>query len=465
MRLAFALAALALASLPAAAAPGRDPWVAKSREMLARAVAFKTTQSQKEVPQFVAYLVAEMKAAGVRDDQITIVPHKDTAALVVRIPGRDRARKAILFSAHMDVVEADPKDWERDPFRLVDEGGFLFGRGASDDKAGVVQLTSIILRLASARLTPSRDLVFAFIGDEETAMETTAMLAGPRKALIDAEFALNADAGGGTLDDKTGKPTVYVIQGGEKTYADFKLEVANPGGHSSQPRDDNAIYRLADAIGRVRALRFPIESNALTRSTLAVAGPVTPGPLGDAMRAFAANPVDGPAAQLLAAEPSLVGQLRTTCVATMLAGGHAPNALPQAASVTVNCRIFPGTSIAKVRDTIVRAVGDPLVKITQLYGSTAEAPVSEPRADVTNAVTRAVHRHYPGVPIAFEQSSGATDGSYYRAAGIPTYGVTGLFIKPGDSFEHGLNERVLGSAFDASIDMWWSIVRDLADPR
>lgn len=440
-KLVLALAAAALAS-PALAQTPADPWAAKAKEILAASIPFKTTESQKEVPQYVRYLVGEFRKAGVRDDQITVLPVDGTEALVVRIPGRDRAKKAILFSAHMDVVEANPKDWERDPFKFIEENGFYFGRGISDDKAGVAQLATLIIRMSQQKLTPSRDLIFAFIGDEETAMKTTALLAGEKKALIDAEYALNADAGGGLLDEKTGKPTLYVIQGGEKTYSDFTLTVTDPGGHSSAPTKTNAIYRLATALKKIEAHRFPAQSNALTLSTLAAAAPNTAGDLGAAMAAFAKNPVEGPAAERLSQESYLVGQIRTTCVATQLQGGHAPNALPQSASANVNCRIFPGHTQAEIKTQLEAAINDPQVKVT--LRSEAETPGAPPRLtpEILGPIEKITEQLFPGVPVVPAMATGATDGRFTTPAGIPTYGVSGIFADPNLSGTHGLNERV-----------------------
>ncbi|MFN3286911.1 MAG: M20/M25/M40 family metallo-hydrolase [Sphingomonadaceae bacterium] len=469
MRLSILAALLAglLATAPAhARTTAPDPWEAKAREILARSVAFRSTASHKETPQLVAYLAGEFRAAGVPEGALTILPVKDTAAMVVRIAGRDRSRKPILFSAHLDVVEANPADWARDPFTLIEEGGFFFGRGSLDDKAGVAQLATLIIRMARERLVPSRDLVFAFIGDEETTMDTTRLLAGPRRDLIEAEFALNADAGGGLLDEATGRPVIYYIQGGEKTYSDFILTVSNPGGHSSAPRADNAIYTLAAALRRIEAHRFPVMSNDLTLSTMRAEGRLRSDEVGRAMAAFAASPGDGPAAERLSREPSLVGQLRTTCVATMLLAGHAPNALPQSASANVNCRIWPGVGVEATRRELERIVADPAVAIRAETAGSIESPASPPRADVEQAVRRALAASgWGAVPIAYEQSNGATDGSHYRAAGIPTYGVTLLFMKDSDQFAHGLNERVPVESFDRATRGWWELVKTLADPR
>ena len=464
LALALILTAGAAAAQPAAS-PAADPWIGTAREILARSVAFRSTAQHKQTPALVDWLAGEFRAAGVPEDAITVLPVDETAALVVRIAGRDRTRKPILFSAHLDVVEANPADWARDPFTLVEEDGFFFGRGALDDKAGVAQLATLILRLTRNRLVPERDLVFAFIGDEETAMATTRLLAGERRALIDAELALNADAGGGVLDEATGRPVIYYIQGGEKTYTDFILTVTNPGGHSSAPRADNAIYTLARALTRIEAYRFPVMSNALTLSTMRAEGALRTDEVGRAMAAFAANPVDGPAAERLSREPSLVGQLRTTCTATMALAGHAPNALPQSASANINCRIFPGVGIEATRRTLEQVIADPSVRIRTETAGSIESPASPPRAEVEAAVRRALGATWGAVPIAYEQSNGATDGSHYRAAGIPTYGVTLIFMKDSDQFAHGLNERVPVESFDKATAGWWELVTALADPR
>ena len=251
----------------------------------------------------------------------------------------------------MDVVDARPEDWKRDPYKLIEENGYFFGRGTLDNKAGVVALMSTILRLHKAGAKPRRTLVFAFVGDEETGLDeadgTTRQIAA-HPWVKDAEYAINTDAGGGLLAPD-GTPMIYLVQGAEKTYATFELTATNPGGHSSRPRADNAIYDLAKAVTRVGEYRFPVMSNDLTRAYLGAVGKGTPGPAGDALKRFAANPEDIAAAEIIGNVPEFAGTTRTTCVATMLNAGHAENALPQKATATVNCRIFPGITVDAVR--------------------------------------------------------------------------------------------------------------------
>jgi acetylornithine deacetylase/succinyl-diaminopimelate desuccinylase-like protein len=364
----------------------------------------------------------------------------------------------------MDVVTAHRADWERDPFSFIEENGYFFGRGALDNKAGLVSITSTFLQLKAEGFTPTRDLIIAFTGDEETAGQTATMLVRDHRDLIDAEFALNSDAGGGGLSEETGAPTGYFMQTAEKSYASYTLTARNEGGHSSQPRPDNAIYDVADALQRVRAYQFPVMWNDTTIASMAAAGPVIGGASGAAMSRFAAHPGDRRAAATLSASPYSVGQIRTTCVPTLLAGGHADNALPQSASATVNCRIFPGVSIAEVQAQLQRLAGERIVvaPASDLYRSSDASPL---RDDVVAAVTAAVHANYPGVPIVPAMSAGATDGVFYRAAGIPTYGVGELFIKDSDDFSHGLNERVPVQGFYNGLTHWRVLLTDLAGRR
>lgn len=445
------------------AAVPADPWHAQAREVLEHLVSVRSSEGHHNVPALANYLAARFTAAGVPASAITHLPLGETEAMVVRIKGRDPARKAILFSAHLDVVDANPKDWTRDPFKLVEENGYFFGRGVADDKASAAQLAITIERLAREHKVPSRDLIFAFIGDEETSEATTAMLAGPKKALIDAEYEIELDGADGLLGHD-GKPVIYTISAAEKTYSDYALTVANPGGHSSLPRADNAIYELADALTKVRAYQFPAQANAITRSEFAAEGKVTAGPMGDAMRAFAANPNDAAAAATLSASPDYVGAVRTTCVATMLNAGHAPNALPQSATANVNCRIFPGTSPEQVRARLASVVG-PGVTVAKTGSGGEESPVSPPRPDLEAAIARAVHAYAPGVPVAYSQPAGASDAAWFRRAGIPSYGSSGMFLRDEDDFMHGLNERLPVKSFYDSIDYARTLVGEVADPK
>jgi acetylornithine deacetylase/succinyl-diaminopimelate desuccinylase-like protein len=460
----FALAILIItAAAGAAGTVQHTPQEIKAREIYAHVVGIPTSKGNDQVPVMAEYLAGEFRAAGFPADDIHIVPFKgegdNTASLIVRYRGKGPA-KPILLIAHMDVVTAKREDWQRDPFTLVEENGYFFGRGTYDDKQGVVAIASTFLRLKAEKFVPSRDLILYFSGDEETAQQTTVNIVKNHRDLIDAEYALNGDAGGGVLDDDSGKPLYFTLQTAEKTYADFSVTARNPGGHSSQPRADNAIYDLAVALVKLRDLQMPVMWNETTLASLKKAGELTPGELGMALKKFAADPHDAAAAATLAHSPAYIGTTRTTCVATMLAGGHAQNALPQSASANVNCRIFPGVKIEEVRQALQSAAGSAVeVKLTGEPMSSDPSPL---RPELVKAVTRAVNAIRPGVPVVPGQISGATDGLVFRAAGIPTYGVDGNFMKGDEDFSHGLNERLSVQSFYDSLTFWHELVVALA---
>ena len=448
---------LALAHVPHAAAETTAQAMPETMEMLRHAIATPTVEGKDQVPVLAAYLAAKLESAGFAKSDIEIIPVGRTAALVAHYCGNGTG-KPILLSAHMDVVAANPADWTRDPFKLIEENGYLYGRGTADMKTNLVALVETMMRFKREGFVPSHEMILVFSGDEETEMASTRELA---KRYHDAEFLLNADAGGGTFDANL-KPVDYEIQAAEKTYADFLLTVTSPGGHSSEPTPDNAIYRLAKALGNVAAYAFPVQHNAITLASLKAIGSHSHGPLAEAMLAFAAHPDDAKAAATISADPAYVGQLRTTCVATMLDGGHALNALPQRATANINCRIFPGVSIDSVQAALAKAVGDPTVKISVQAPPPVQSPASPVRADVVAAVTAAVHERFPGVDVVPGMSAGATDSMYFRNAGIPSYGVSPNFGKPNDSFAHGLNEKLLASEVPAALDFWHSVLSKLA---
>jgi acetylornithine deacetylase/succinyl-diaminopimelate desuccinylase-like protein len=455
-----ALIALAIAA-PCVAADSTTrltPEQARGREIYSKLISYKTSAGNGQVPVMAGWLAQQFRDAGFPDADIHLLPVGETASLVVRYRGNGTGGKPILLMAHMDVVAADPKDWTRDPFTLIEENGYFFGRGTSDVKDGVATLSSTFLRLKAEKFVPTRDLVIVFTGDEETEMATTQDLVNHHKDLLDADYALNYDGGGGTLEEN-GKARTYSLQTAEKTYADYEITVHNPGGHSSWPRPDNAIYQLADALKKVQAYRFPTMWNDTTLAEFRAEGKVAPGELGKAMSDFAANPRDESAVERLTRDTSQIGRTRTTCVATMLRGGHAKNALPQSATANINCRIFPGVAIEDVRKTLQEQVG-PGAEVTTTDHPTA-SDASPLRADVMEAVTRAIHKIHPGVQVVPNQASGASDGLYFRAAGIPTYGVGGMFIKDSDSFAHGLNERVPVKGFYDGLDYWYALMKDL----
>lgn len=451
----------AFAATAAAQTPS-DAERAQAREIYRAIVAFDTSVEGGRTPAMAEYLAERFRAGGFAAEDVRLLPTGNTVGLVVRYRGDGSGGRAILLLAHMDVVPARRSEWERDPFTLVEENGFFFGRGTLDNKAGVAHLTSIFLSLRAEGFTPTRDLIIWFSGDEETTGESTqALLREHRDLLGDAEYALNSDAGGGQFDAQ-GRATTYVMQTAEKTYASFTFTARSPGGHSSTPGDDNAIYELADALTRLRAFQFPVMWNDATIESFRNAGAAIPGAEGEALRRFAANPGDRRAARTLSASPGLSAMIRTTCVATLLSAGHAENALPQTATATVNCRIFPGVGVEDVLAEL-RAIAGPRVEVAQL-GPSSATDASPLRADLMQAVARAAHANYPGVAVTPFMSAGATDGLYFRAAGIPTYGVGGVFIGDADDFAHGLNERVPVESFYTGLNFWRVLLRELAGP-
>ncbi|MCP5092651.1 MAG: M20/M25/M40 family metallo-hydrolase [Gammaproteobacteria bacterium] len=433
----------------------------KTLEIYKTIIEVDTSKNRGNTLKVAQYLADELVAAGFPREDIEVVPKPPFAALVARYRGQlGSTKKPILLLGHMDVVEANAEDWERPPFTLTQDDKYFYARGADDNKFGVAQLTSTFIRLKKEGFVPNRDLIIAFSGDEESGMTTTRMLAYDRPDLAGAEFALNSDAGGGALD-KQGNAVTYNIQAAEKTYATWEMTVHNPGGHSSRPRPDNAIYDLADAIRNIEAHRFPVRSTAMTRDYFRVTGKRLGGELGDAMIRFADDPDDESATDRLVLESSYVGTTRTTCVVTMLSAGHAENALPQSATATVNCRIFPGVPVADIEQTLKDVVENDAIEFAQLDEPT-ESPISELREDVAAAVSSAVLSRYPDVPIIPYMESGGTDGMHFRRAGIPTWAVSGLFMDPDEMYAHGLNERAPIDSFYAALDHWSVILRELA---
>lgn len=427
--------------------------------ILTKSIGFRTVVGGDQMPAYAEYLKGMLVAAGYAADDVRVDRVGETATLVARYRGKDSTLKPILLIGHMDVVEAKREDWERDPFVAVVKNGYVYGRGSVDNKFDVSMMVATLIHLKQSGWKPRRDVVLALSGDEETSMTTTRKLAAQFKDA--AEFALNGDAGGGLISEE-GKPVFYGIQAGEKTYEDYTLTVTDPGGHSSRPGKTNAIVKLAQALGRVGAYQFPVLTNELTTAYFKASAPNTPGAAGEAMKRYVANPNDAEAIATLSAEPEYVGQLRTTCVPTMLSGGHARNALPQRATANVNCRIFPGTSVASVRETLIKVVADAGVEVSVSNAGSIEGIASPLRNDVMSAVTRSIHSQYKGLPIIPSMSAGATDGMHFRANGVPTYGVAGLFMKASDDFSHGLNERAPVAAIDGALAHWENVLRDLA---
>lgn len=460
-RIAVLIAILPMLSTAVSAQDRNSEHARKTLEIYTRIIGVESSKNLGNVPEIANYLASEMRAAGFPAEDIEIIPVGETAALIARYRGDGSSGEApILLLGHMDVVEALPQDWERPPFELTSDDEYFYARGTIDNKFGVAQLTSTFIRLQKEGFVPNRDLIIAFTGDEESTMISTRMLAYEREDLAEAAFALNSDAGGGDLND-AGDPLVYLLQAAEKTYVTWELTVRNPGGHSSRPRPDNAIYDLAQAITRIQEHKFPVRWSDMTREFFEETGSQLGGELGGAMTRFAENPEDKAASDRLAIESSYVGTTRTTCVVTMLRAGHAENALPQSATATVNCRVFPGVPVAEVQDALQQAIGNEAIEFKEIYAPT-ESPISELREDVRAAVSAAVNGRYPDVRLIAYMESGGTDGMHFRRAGIPTWAVSGIFMNPDEMFAHGLNERVPIKAFYDALDHWTIIIKELA---
>ncbi|MGV9006593.1 MAG: M20/M25/M40 family metallo-hydrolase [Brevundimonas sp.] len=457
--LAGGTAALALLLAPlAATAQTADPAADNALSILTRSIGFRTVEGAGQVPAYAAWLKGLLVDGGYAETDVQIHPLGETAALIARWPGSDPALKPIILLAHMDVVQADPADWTRDPFTAVVENGYVYGRGSLDNKADLSVLVATLIQLRQSGWAPRRSIVLALSGDEETAMTTGRWLA---EQLRDAEMVLNADGGGGLLAED-GTPTAYKVQAAEKTYADYTITVTDPGGHSSRPGATNAIYRLNAALARLAAYKFPVTYSPITTAYIAATGPEVAGPSGDALRRLAVDPADAGAIAALDADPEYVGLIRTTCIATMINGGHAPNALPQRATANVNCRIFPGTTMAEIETTLTGIMADPGVTVSYQDSGTVDAPSSPLRPDLMAALATAVHARAPGLLIVPTMEAGATDSMHFRALGVPGYGVSSVFMKPSDDFAHGLNERLPVDTLAPGVRQWDAVLRDLA---
>jgi acetylornithine deacetylase/succinyl-diaminopimelate desuccinylase-like protein len=439
--LGLALALTAGAAQAQTTAPRPDQL--KFRALYKELVETNTTLSVGSCTLAAQRMAAHLRTAGFKPSEITLFTdpaHPKEGGLVAVLPGRDPKAKAVLLLAHLDVVEAKRADWTRDPFKLVEENGYFYARGASDDKSFASIWTDAMARFRADHYQPKRTIKMALTCGEETtyAFNGADWLAKNKRALIDAEFALN-EGGGGTSDGH-GKVIVQEMQVGEKTVQNFKLETTNPGGHSSIPVSDNAIYQLSAALTKVGGYEFPLQMTDTTRAYFAKAGAGRKDAVGAAMMAIAKDPTDKAAEAALNKDRTYHSMLRTTCVATLLEGGHANNALPQRAAANVNCRMFPGRTVADTQAALAAAINDPGVKITPVppIRPLAVPPPLDPR--VMGPAERLAAKYFPGVPVVPSMSTGATDGIFLEAVGIPTYGVPGPWGDPGGNGEHGLNE-------------------------
>lgn len=461
MLLALALAGPSLAAKPKQAVdPGRAE--AKALDLAKRLLALRTVRGAGNQTAAALQVVRqELLAGGWPDSTIEIAPLDDTAYLIATWPGSDPTLKPLVISGHMDVVEAKPADWVRDPFTPVVENGFLFGRGASDMKLdNAMGLTSLI-ELRRKGYLPRRTIVVAYSGDEETTMATSQVIV---RRLAGADQVLNLDFDlNGLLDEASGKPLYYTWQGAEKGYADFELSVTNPGGHSSQPRSDNAINQLAGALVKIAQHHFPAEASPLTRAYFTESAKLEKDPeLARTMRDFAADPTDPRAIAVLRADVDANSRIATTCVVTMIDGGHALNALPQRVKANVNCRLFPGRSRAEVMETLRQVADEPALTIRDVSEGVVESPASPLRTDFTRAVGKAVNLIHPGLPVVPGMAKGASDCMWYRAKGVDCYIVSALFMKNSDYLSHGLDERAPIASIAPAIAFYTSLFSDLS---
>ncbi|MDQ6827253.1 MAG: M20/M25/M40 family metallo-hydrolase [Gemmatimonadota bacterium] len=453
---------MAQAPLPASGSPLPAEYQRLAREVIAEAVGTNTQASNGSTTVLARKIRARLIAAGYPASDIQMVGAvPKTQNLIVRLRGLPTGKKPILLASHLDVVEARAADWSMDPFTLNAKNGFLLGRGVEDNKAGVTTVVTNLIRWKREQWVPDRDIIAYFSANEEGDAENGIIwVLKNRRALIDAEFALNTDAGGVELAN--GKPRAFGLQASEKVYVTYRLEAVNPGGHSSRPRADNAIYTLAAALTRLGAYRFPVMLNEISRAQLERAATLAPADTAADMRAVAANPADSAAVARLTGDPGFNTMLRTTCVATMLEGGHAENALPQRARATVNCRVLPNHKMDEVVATLQRIAGDS-VAVTQVYAPVA-SDASPLRDDLLRVLGQLVPRFFPGATLVPLMEAGATDGLYLRNAGIPTYGVSAIAAVSGESNAHGRDEKLRERSLYDATEFWYSLVKKLASP-
>ncbi len=430
-----------------------------AREIFKQLIEINTTDSVGDNTRAAEAMAARFRAAGFAASDVTVLGPARKGNLVVRFHGAGPARP-LLFIGHLDVVEARRADWPADPFQFREQDGYFYGRGASDMKDGDATLVAAFLRLKRENYRPSRDLILALTSDEEGGPANGIdWLVTKHRELIDAEYCINLDAGGGHI--KNGKHLFMAMQAAEKVFLSFKLEATNNGGHSSLPTKDNAIYHLSDGLSRLGKFDFPVHLFDVTRTAFERGANIYGGQLGADLKMMVQNPNDPGAVARLSAIPIYNAQLRTTCVATMLSGGHAENALPQLATATVNCRLLPVDKPAEIRATLERVLADPKIKLTEIKEAVI-TPYHPIDAGVMAAVTASTNKLWPGLPVIPTMDSGASDGIYLIRAGIPTYGVSGIFGDEDDVRAHGRDERILVKSFDEGVDFIYDLVTRLS---
>jgi acetylornithine deacetylase/succinyl-diaminopimelate desuccinylase-like protein len=458
-----------LSLAPFGFAQGPDDTRQQSREIFKQLIEINTTDSAGNVTTAAEALATRLRDAGFPEQDVIVAgPNDRKKNLVARLHGTGQ-QKPILFLAHLDVVEARREDWTTDPFQFVEKDGYFYGRGTVDIKDGAAILVTNFIRMKKAGIAPNRDLILALTADEEGGnFNGVEWLLKHHRDWIEAEYCVNLD-GGDFMSDK-GKKIYGAVQASEKVYVDFQLEVKNPGGHSSRPTRDNAIYHLSEGLTRLSKFNFPVELNEITRSMLEKSAAIEGGPLAKDMKA-AANPSPDVAVLVRLSENEFYNAiLRTTCVATMLSGGHAPNALPQTARANVNCRILPGEDPNKIKETLIKVVDDPQIRVSFVEQRDADGnlvapelvPPSPLRADLMKAVESAAASIWGSLPIMPVMDTGASDGRFLRMAGIPTYGIAGVFLDLDNRRAHGQDERVKVQDFYDGVEFNYKLMQNLA---
>jgi acetylornithine deacetylase/succinyl-diaminopimelate desuccinylase-like protein len=461
----IAVISLAAAWAPAAASQSPDAGRAAFREILEEMVEIDSSPSTGSCTRVVQASEKRLRAAGFTDANLRVVipPGKpDDGNIVAWLDGASDARKGVLLLAHIDVVDAKREDWERDPFTLVEENGFFYGRGVFDDKSMAAIFLDLMIRLKQEGFRPTRDLKMALTCGEETSNRVNGVeyMVNNHLELIDAEFALN-EGGGPSL---ASRPMWFNLGVGQKIHQVVQLEVTNPGGHSSRPVPDNAIYRLSAALSRIEKFQFPVELNEVVRQSLATRGPIQGGKTGEAMTALAKNPKDKKALAVLEADPDVNNILRTTCVATQLDAGHAPNALPQRARAILSCRTMQTLSGDDLIKTLQKVVADDQVKVT-IEKKRDASKALEMADEVMGPIRKMTEKMWPGLPIVPQMGAGANDGRFLLNVGIPTYGVHGIASVPGEVNAHGLNEKIRVKSLYEGREFLEGIVRMYVGPQ
>src|SRR5258708_17751841 len=443
-----------------------------ARAIFKQLIEINTTDSVGNVTTAAEAMAKRLRDGGFAEGDVKIAgPNERKKNLVARFRGTGK-RKPILFIGHLDVVEALRADWTTDPFEFIEKDGYFYGRGTEDMKEGDAILITNFIRLKKEGYLPDRDLIVALTADEEGGSANGVdWLLREHRDWIDAEYCINLDAG--EFEKDKDKRLLAGIQASEKVYVDFRFESLNAGGHSSVPSPDNAIYHLAGALARLQSFSFPVKINEITRNYFGRAAAMESGQVAADMKAVTGQPPDSAAVQRLSAMPYYNSLLHTTCVATMLSGGHAPNALPQTARANVNCRIFPAEDPQDVHTTLERVVNDPKVKVSMVPQLAPDGKVvrvvpvlpSPLLPEVTQAMEKVLSMVWPGVPLVATMSTGATDGKYVRIAGIPTDDVSCMFFDKHDNREHGKDERVGAQDFYDGVDFNYKLMKELSSSR